>query len=332
MRREFSAFLAALCTWAVMPAYAVESSPKPAPDCRLKQYASLDLDISPTEGIRVPVSINGTDVWMTLNLVAGFSLIAEPAAKTLKLRRRQISSGSIVANGSRLTYAGRIDTLKLGGLVYKNAAMALGPFNSTGASPGTLDRPTVGFLGLDVFAQADFELNLAAKKLQIFSHDHCPGSVVYWTRNYTAMPFSKSEDGSLYFPLELDGKQVEATLSTGIATSSIDSNITRTLYGFDENSPGISKEPFAGDKDVAGYRAMALTAPGLNILNTRMQLARCNPMCGHATRTINAVLAVGYADCPAQFPLHLGQNILSKLRIYVATKERMIYISRDDAS
>ncbi len=39
----------------------------------------------------------------------------------------------------------------------------------------------VGVIGTDLLGKFDVDLDIAHKKLNLFSPDHCKGQVVYWT-------------------------------------------------------------------------------------------------------------------------------------------------------
>ena len=146
------------------------------------------------------------------------------------------------------------------------------------------------------------------------------------------MPFTWDEIGTIVFPMELDGRKIEATLAATVLVSMIDSHITRNVYGFDEDSPEVSRESTEGGSTVSRFKAMALSAPGLNVANTKVQLMKGDRNCGQTSRRIAKVKAVGYAYCRGVTPLILGRNVLSRLRIYVATGEKVIYVSRADAT
>jgi aspartyl protease len=332
MRHRSAIALSLAGVWATMTAYASDAPPKPAQQCGLKVEADLDVTSTPGGLIRVPVSINGTDAWMLLNTGSAFTFVSDAATKAFNLKRGPLPFGTgLSAGGKAVTEMVTIDSLRLGHLEFRSATVGLDSTRTSEPPPVELGRPVVGRLGFDLFHSADFELNLAAKKLLVFSTDHCRGKVVYWTQDFTAVPFGLDPLGALYFPLELDGKRVEAALSTGYPSSTIDSNVTRRVFGFDEKSPEVSRETPASGSEEASFRAMSLTASGLNIRNVPLQLFKGNPECGQQLRSTNKVAAVGYSQCTGVFPMKLGIDLLTKLRIYVASKERVIYLSRADA-
>jgi hypothetical protein len=90
-------------------------------------------------------------------------------------------------------------------------------------------------------------------------------------------------------------------------------------YSFRRTSPDVEIE------DDGVFRryivAMQLTAPGLTATNTRVVLVPA-AQCGDRPPVTGSRIA---EECRRPQPLMLGRNILEQLRLYFATKERMLY-------
>jgi hypothetical protein len=65
------------------------------------------------------------------------------------------------------------------------------------------------------------------------------GVVVYWTDNYSSARIKRGPLGSYYFAIELEGKTLQASIPTAVASTTISTEMTRRLYGFDETSKDI---------------------------------------------------------------------------------------------
>jgi hypothetical protein len=183
----------------------------------------------------------------------------------------------------------------------------------------------VGALGMDVFAHFDIEIDMAARKLNLYSQDHCPGKVVYWAKTYDAVPFRLGKLGEFYFPMELDGKKIEATLSSGNPVTTLNTDVTRRLFNFDDTSPGVESETDGAGRTIAHYRAMQLSAEGLSVVNANVRLIQRS---GATCRISSRFGSTGYEDeCMGIHPLNLGLNVLKKLHIYIATKEKVLYFT-----
>jgi len=194
---------------------------------------------------------------------------------------------------------------------------------------GPNGKPVFGVLGSESFAGVDFELDFSRGKLNFFSQDHCPGRVVYWADDWGSAPLLVSKLGTFYFPVELEGQKVEATFASAEPLTRLTTDVAKRLYGFDEKSPGVEVEVLPGyRRPVAHYRAMQLTAPEMLVKNVHVRLAkRPSGVCPLLMPAPESG-AVGY-DCNS-YPMALGRNVLSKLRLYFALRERKLYFTLAD--
>ena len=299
-----------------------------ATDCQLKQYASLDLAVLRNGFLVVPVTIQGSPVAMILNTANPFSSVTETAAGSLALQLKSLPSGAKVRSGMR-----QIDKLaiakefSIGGVRFKSAEFMVIPNDTFDPHQGVV--PLVGILGMDVLGHFDVELDASNRKMNLFSQDHCPGHTVYWSNSYDSVPIRLGELGELYFPMELDGKKIETTLATGNQTTSLSTDVTRKLYNFDSHSPDIENETDAGGRRTASYRAMKLSGEGIQIINTHILLIDRPPndFCSLGSRSG----AAAYEGCLGAHPLQLGLNVLTKLHLYIATKEKVLYFTPAEA-
>src|SRR5262245_10305401 len=190
------------------------------PNCGLKLYTSIDL-IVPTGGdaVFVPVTLNEKPALMVLNLGSAATVLSQSAADGMSLRRHAAPPADIYFGGERVTQMAKFDSFAIGKL-----GLGKGDFLVTPAvdALGTIDgRPVIGHLGAEVLSVVDFELDLARKKLNLFSQDHCRGNVVYWAKAYDSAPLYKGALGELYFPMELEGKKVQAMLQPSEAVTTL---------------------------------------------------------------------------------------------------------------
>jgi hypothetical protein len=138
--------------------------------------------------------------------------------------------------------------------------------------------------------------------------------------------------GNFHFPMELEGKKIETTLATGNASTTLTTDVTKRLYGFDEHSEDIETDKEVGGRTRSHYRAMALTTPGLNVTNSKVELVPRPDLC-HLDTGWGRDAVAQYSGCMgSEAPLHLGMNVLEKLHLYVATKESVVYFSAADAA
>ena len=225
-----------------------------------------------------------------------------------------------------------IEPFQLGAAKFERVDLAVVPeFRSVPVPPG--GDPLIGSLAMDAFAHKDFELDFKASQINLYSQDHCPGSVVYWASSYASIPMQLSPEGTYYFPVELDGQKIEATLQTNWGPSQLFTDVSRGVFGFDENSPDVEHRVDDTGKALTHYRAMSLTAKGLKVTNADVVLSP-NPLRAHcksfgkAPDTDGAVRYLGCGNFVA--PLRIGLQVLEQLHLYFATKERVLYFTSAD--
>jgi hypothetical protein len=299
-----------------------------AKDCQLKRYASLDLSGLRNGYLLVPVTIQGSSALLILNTANAFSSITENAASRLALQIKRIPFGADVYSGKKPIE--KIATAKgfsLGNMQFQSADFMLIANDTLGPNPG--DAQVIGILGMDVFAHVDVELDVANRKMNLFSQDHCLDRAVYWSKTYDSAPIRFGLLGELYFPMELEGKKIETTLATGNSTTTLSTDLTKKLYNFDSHSSDVETETDAAGGTTAHYRAMKLSGEGIQIVNARITLIDRpqNDRCHLGSRSG----AAAYEDCLGIHPLQLGRNVLTKLHIYIATKEKVLYFTPVDA-
>jgi hypothetical protein len=181
-------------------------------------------------------------------------------------------------------------------------------------------------LGEDLLGRYDVELDLAAHKLNLFAPDHCHG-VVYWHASAIAeIPMRVTRYGFLVVSVTLDGKELDAIVSTGTADSLLTDTAAHDLFGLTPESADMTK--IGEDSNgVATYRHTfkSLGLSGIAMGNIpiviyhdvgKIQLER-EPEIG--TRLAHIDLNNGVSD------FVLGMNELRKLHVYLAYGEGVMY-------
>lgn len=253
------------------PALAAESGAPPGPpkDCSLQRYDSIDL----VEGRYVPVELEGRAGFMSLDL-ARVSFIDRA---WLGMFAVPLSDAKVAVHdpGIDETYVANFSSLKIGKMRFDSPGKFLGmPVSQKEGRRKQDGRTVFGVLGADILGAVDFELDLSRGKLNLFSQDHCPGQVVYWADDWGTAPLMVGKLGTIYFAAELEGQKVEAAFSLAEPFTRLNTDVTKRLYGFDEESPGVETGPLPGNPRALGhYRAMELTAHGMSVKNVSILLA-----------------------------------------------------------
>jgi hypothetical protein len=287
-----------------------------------KLVTSVDLIVGDGASAIIPVTLNGKRAGLMLELESIASLIAPSSADEWSLPRRK-APGQVYYGDTRIVQMAEYEELSLGDLKYGKGLFLIAP--KPMATPTVEGVRVIGSLSGSAFRGVDFELDLAHRKFKVFSQDHCPGHVVYWSDEYSSAPLFHQRSGAFFFPMELEGKKVFAAISTTRSVTTIGTDVTHAFYGFDKSSPGI-EETREADGTTYHYRAMRLTAPGLTVTNARVRLVDPQKNC-----PLDKDRRQARYLCEGGYPMFLGADVLRQLRLYFATKEGKLYFTSADA-
>jgi Aspartyl protease len=300
-------------------------------DCSLRRLTSIDLTVGPSGPVLLPVSIENTNELMILDTAQVFSFVWQDSADRLSLHKKSLPSGlaGTAFGNTRIDSYTTAPSLSMGSLRIGKADFLVIPEGADKYTGG--NDSIVGVVGMNLLANVDIELDIAHHKLNLYSTDHCPGKVVYWSNTFNEVPTRRDKFGALSFPMELDGKKIEATLSSGNSQTSLSTDVTKRLYHFDATSPGVQAEGNSSGGTGAYYRAMELTAEGLRVTNARIALVDPRGTRMSTCELVTTSGVTGYSNCYGAYPLSLGFNILSRLHLYLATKEQRLYFTAAEA-
>jgi hypothetical protein len=294
-----------------------------ADDCKLQRIASLDF--TENGSIIVPVSLEGTSVRMALDIGAPLSAVDPIVAHNLHLVQRRIAQGFMYdIAGEPFTYIAVPHDLALGDMHASGVDLMVWP-SPMGGGDGRIG----GTLAADLLRRYDIDIDFASHKLSLFSQDHCPGKVVYWTSGDVAVaPMHVVNSGHIVVPVTLDGQPLDALLDTGSTFSFISLETASNKFHLMPASPDVTK---MGDHEAPGavplYRHVfkSLDLDGIAIGNpaiTMFENVGKSHLAAHlGSRIADADESEGNTD------FTLGLNELRHLHVYIAYKEQKLYIS-----
>jgi hypothetical protein len=226
----------------------------------------------------------------------------------------------------------RLPSITLGRLHQEGVWFMVLPGEETG---GPEIEEFAGILGSEMLRNVDVDFDFAANKLSLFSPDHCAGNVVYWTGNQrlplAIVSFTLNRSGHIMFRMELDGRRVETMLDTGFSNTTLSLDAARRLFRINLNAPDVEKiGELKGGYSADAYRRQfkTLTVNGVTINNPTINMLP-NMMGGISpgtprTGSLIREETVGLPD------LILGMNVLSQMHVYIAYRERKLYITAAD--
>ena len=305
----------------LLPAKAASPAAQ-SPACESHQLASLDLELPDKGQVLVPITVNNARFYMYFEIASPFTAVSEQAVARFALPRADIGKVLDITSGGKRVQQYATMTFQLGDATYSGEHILIDPQSTDPRRYARTD--IIGYLGIDFLWKMDLDLDLAHRKLNLYEPSKCPGREVYWSSYYNVVPLRRDAFGNFFFPMELDGRKLEAILTTDSTVSSLSTDVTKRIYGFDKNSSGVETRTDDDGHTIAQYRAMKLTASGLTVMDEKIQLA--DPP-NNTCRLTKKGDAIGYTDCLYRYPLRLGSDVLRRMHVYLATKENMMYFT-----
>jgi hypothetical protein len=180
---------------------------------------------------------------------------------------------------------------------------------------------------MDLLWKMDLDLDLAHGRLDLYEHAACRNQILTAAGHYHVVPLQRDAFGNIFFPMELDGRKLETLLTTGSPETTLSTDVTKRVYGFDRDSAGIESVTDGNGHQIAQYRAMQLTASGLTVTDEKVRLT--DPP-ENSCRLARKGDAIGYTGCLYRYPLRLGSDVLSRLHVYIDTRENLMYYTAID--
>jgi Aspartyl protease len=305
-----------------------------APSCSLGLMASLDMTMLPEGHVEVPLSLNGTTYQFMVDTAGIFSKISENAVKQLGLSETPTNMELYGVKGKLHLSAVDVASLKLGNNEAKHFHLAVQGDEMFGG------KKYDGVLAADLLTLFDVEFDFKGKKMNLFSQDHCPGKVVYWTQaGYAEIPFRLTAgplgqgNNHIVLTMALDGHDVTTDFDTGSNTTWLGRRTASQIFSVDDKSTGVERVPGSPDSDPVYVKqfaqlklgGVAVQSPVIEILPDRSDDAF---RMEHSEKSRDDPI---YGARLEHEDLTLGMNVISKLHVYIAYKERKLYVTAPDA-
>jgi hypothetical protein len=296
-----------------------------APSCQLQGLGTVEMHVTDNK-VTLPVTIGGVQREFEFNLAGVYNRLTWDTAEALNLRGRSANmDNTSLAAMKRVV----VPELVLGNVKLKTVDFLVFPADAKGEN--VRDQVSVG-----MFGKVDLDLDMAAKRLNFFSQDHCPGKAVYWTQDFSQVPFEVQEFGFVRPTFQLDGKPVIAALNLNYP-STMAMGWAHEIFGLDENSPGMSlvETPEKGPK-IYRYPFKSLDIDQLHVANPVIRIigteggTGCN---GNQRielpdpKRLRTLEAPQLMTCFGGAGLQLGHSLLTKLHTYFSMKEKILYLS-----
>lgn len=294
------------------PAASPPPATSPAASCQLLRATELDLVTQSNGLISVPATIDDHTVLLEVDTGDIRSIVTSVVADSLNLERDRSRQSFELLGGVQIGEIAYAHSFKLG-------TMATGRFAFLVLPAGALTPDTGGLLGPDILSNYDVDIDYAHAKLRLFSPDHCPGQVVYWTHdNYAQVPMHVDDSWHISVPVTLDGKPLTAVVDTGAERSSMSLAVAQEIFGIAADNPALAKRTNISVNGTApttiyNYPFASLTLEGVAVQHP----------------DIDILPAETFGKGNPQ--LLIGASVLRQLHVYIAYKEQMLYATAAEA-
>ena len=174
-----------------------------------------------------------------------------------------------------------------------------------------------GALSPETMRKFDVDFDFSGGKFGIYSSDHCPGGVSYWTKDAAvAVPMTVDISGHVRFIVHLDGKAMTAALDTGSVTSVMSIRAASKILGIDENTEGMRETTHninRSPRTIYTYPFQSLSIDSLVIDKPSIMILKDDEANLLGTDLI------------------LGVDALRHFHVYIAYQEGKLYLTPADA-
>lgn len=267
--------------------------------CTMQVVASLDLDMEPFGGMRVPVTMNHQPFKMLIDTGARTTIISMRTTIVLGLKPSATPNGVPImgGDGRKMNSYVVLDQFGMGGLEAGKTMLIVDPHN-----PAYYD----GLFGEDFLSSYDLDFDFANGKLKFIKTENCTDGVVYWTKGgHGEVPFSFSHH-DIELQVVLDGKPVKALLNTGANATVMNLERASSLFG-------LNAGKFPGGRGMQKFETLSIGDVTVN-----------NPVVLLASTKVFPGMG------GSELPMIVGMNVLRKLHVYISHKQHMIYITPPD--
>ncbi|HWY61633.1 MAG TPA: aspartyl protease family protein [Rhizomicrobium sp.] len=307
----------------------------------------------------VPIVIGGKPRNFLLDTGGYLSQISRPLARELNLSIRQGNSQLYDAVGNISRDQANVADFGLGEITDKDVSLIVS--SSLGSAE---TRGIEGLLAPDRLTRYDAELDFSTDTLNLFSPDHCPGHVVYWSAPAVAavpvtleqMRFTRdgretnilretpiapsaltalqSQGFHIFVPVTLDGQEIKALIDTGATNTALRMDIAQRRYGLvmgSEGTPGIGNLNGEAGLKIYSHLFKSLSFGDVIVSNPHLTIIP-NAMGRNGDLTpLAADRTKTERDLVNAPELIIGMDVLRRLRIYFAFQEGKMYVSPSSA-
>jgi len=268
--------------------------------CKLVRFSETPITTLPDGRFTVPVVAEGRTLNFLVDTGGAVATLRNTEADNMNIQVKHTGNPLQGVAGIKLFDYAILNQFSLAGMQGHALAVYLDTRMPIGAD---------GSLAPDMLKHFDIDMDLMRGKFGLFSQDHCPGQVVYWTKTgFVALPMELVAGGHIQVSVAIDGKKFDAILDTGARSSLISMSAANAL-GISEKSPDLKLGTDADARyKVYDYPFKQLDFDGVAVVSPRLQVVSDNML-------------------PGRTQVLLGVGILRRLHLYIAYGEEKLYVT-----
>jgi predicted aspartyl protease len=275
----------------------------------------------------IDVSIADKPQTFLVDTGGAFSSVTKRTVRELNLKPTQSNVAMPNVKGQKSDQTARLPSIAIGRMRQEGVNFQIEPAadNPDDKNP----QPYGGTLGPDLLQRFDADFDFANGRLNLVSPDHCKSQGVYWTAPAVAIvPIRVGQFGRVFFPMTLDGKRVAVLLDTGSTDTVMNLDVARRVFSVNVNAADVQKTgQITGGYTANVYRRRfkKLELDGVVIADPLITLLP--EVMGPPPVPPSGSFFWENDDLQGLPTLILGMSVLSKLHVYIAYKERKLYLS-----
>jgi predicted aspartyl protease len=277
-----------------------------AEDCRPLSYITgvpMNAESVPV----IPVMINNTSANMMIDTGGAISQLTWSAAQALGVKPVKDRVFLTDVSGNSSLWSAQTKTFQMGAIHLDNMQFHIAP-----APLGSL----TGLLAPGLLIHYDLDMDFSNNRLNFFSPDHCEGNVIYWPEKTVGIIPIAWRNGHMTVPITIDGQTVSGIIDTGTLYTTMNREIARWPFGLTRGALGPPLPGHVnGDQKIDTYEHIfsAMTFGDVTVKNVHMHI------------DFHADSEIKLKDTSPE--VIIGMNVLRKLHLYIAFKERKLYVT-----
>ena len=284
----------------------------------LRMVASLPMTID-NQVVTVPISVNGQVKRFLVDTGGAYPQISAKIVEELHLEKKD----------SPLQLYGVDGTVSK---TYTIADISIGRMLAPKMELQISDKSRVdGILTPPTFAAYDFDFDFGGGKFNMLSNDHCDGKVVYWQYQALAIvPLRIDDSHHITVPVTVDGQRMTAIIDTGAGASTMRLDMAQRKFGLTTDSADMKIVGYLDDAKKApvyAHHFQTLAFDGINVANPEISILT-DIVNKNADHSFRAGSNIHRASDELTLPeVIVGMDVLTKLHVYIALKEKKLYIT-----